>query len=630
MDNYIVSARKYRPATFKSVIGQNALTTTLKNAISNNKLAHAYLFCGPRGVGKTTCARIFAKTINCFSLTAEHEACNECESCVAFNENRSYNIHEMDAASNNSVEDIRDLIDQVRIPPQIGKYKVYIIDEVHMLSTQAFNSFLKTLEEPPKHAIFILATTEKHKIIPTILSRCQVYDFNRINLKDIVEYLTYVAQQEDVTVEEEALNIIAQKADGGMRDALSIFDQTVSYTAGNITYQAVIDNLNVLDYEYYFKLTDAILQGSVVESLLIINDILNHGFEGQHIISGMASHFRNLLISKDPRSAMLFEVGQSIKKRYIDSAKQCTNHLLYTGIEIANECDLNYRVSKNKRLLLELAFIKMCQLTPGPVEVMTPQPTTIKKIEPSVPTISRGVEPHKPKAAVSPTLEAEKPKAPVTDTTEPNTPPAKPSKRPKQEEGKGKLTQRDPHYMPAQGETTDEKATRKGGEDTARVLPTTNNRAKTFSIANHGVSITTVEEDKDEVDSPMENSNHRRKSAFTEEALIDAWKIYTENLVEEKWLKNTMSIYLPKKVNDTLLRITVNTDINKEYLDNNMRSILDWLQEKLQNDLIEMEIVISKAVVNTKAFTSQEIFKEMSETNPALKKLTDDLGLEVK
>ena len=279
MDNYIVSARKYRPSTFKSVIGQNALTTTLKNAISNNKLAHAYLFCGPRGVGKTTCARIFAKTINCFSLTPDYEACNTCESCVAFNENRSYNIHEMDAASNNSVEDIRDLIDKVRIPPQIGKYKVYIIDEVHMLSTQAFNSFLKTLEEPPKHAIFILATTEKHKIIPTILSRCQVYDFNRIGLTDIVEYLTYVAGQENVTVETEALNIIAQKADGGMRDALSIFDQTVSYTAGNVTYKAVIDNLNVLDYEYYFKLTNAILDGNVIDCLIIVNEILNKGFD---------------------------------------------------------------------------------------------------------------------------------------------------------------------------------------------------------------------------------------------------------------------------------------------------------------------------------------------------------------
>lgn len=627
MDNYIVSARKYRPATFKSVIGQNALTTTLKNAISNNKLAHAYLFCGPRGVGKTTCARIFAKTINCFSLTPEQEACNSCESCVAFNENRSYNIHEMDAASNNSVEDIRDLIDQVRIPPQIGKYKVYIIDEVHMLSTQAFNSFLKTLEEPPKHAIFILATTEKHKIIPTILSRCQVYDFNRINLKDIVEYLTYVAKQENVTVEEEALNIIAQKADGGMRDALSIFDQTVSYTAGNITYQAVIDNLNVLDYEYYFKLTDAILQGSVVDSLLIINDILNHGFEGQHIISGMASHFRNLLISKDPRSAMLFEVGPSIKKRYIDSAKQCSNELLYKGIEIANECDLNYRVSKNKRLLLELAFIRMCQLTAG-VGESSIKTASIKQIDASQTT--RTHEPEKLKEKVAPQIEEEEPKAPESKKPEPKAEPAKQTEQPKPEEGKSQLTERDPHYIPAQKEQNNEKSTKKGVEETAKILPTTNNRAKTFSIANHGVSITTVEEDKEEVDSPKQDNNNKRKNTFTEEALIDAWEIYTENLEEEKWLKNTMSIYLPKKVNDTLFQITVNTDINKEYLDNNMRSILDWLQDKLQNDLIEMKIVISKTVVNTKAFTSQEIFKEMSETNPALKKLTDDLGLEIK
>lgn len=626
MDNYIVSARKYRPATFKSVIGQNALTTTLKNAISNNKLAHAYLFCGPRGVGKTTCARIFAKTINCFSLTPEQEACNACESCVAFNENRSYNIHEMDAASNNSVEDIRDLIDQVRIPPQIGKYKVYIIDEVHMLSTQAFNSFLKTLEEPPKHAIFILATTEKHKIIPTILSRCQVYDFNRINLKDIVEYLTYVAKQENVTVEEEALNIIAQKADGGMRDALSIFDQTVSYTAGNITYQAVIDNLNVLDYEYYFKLTDAILQGSVVDSLLIINDILNHGFEGQHIISGMASHFRNLLISKDPRSAMLFEVGLSIKKRYIDSAKKCSNELLYKGIEIANKCDLNYRVSKNKRLLLELAFIRMCQLTAG-VGENSNKTASIKQIDASQTT--RTHEPEKLKETVAPQIEVEEPKAPESKKPEAKAEPAKQTEQPKQEEGKSQLTERDPHYVPAQKKQNNEKSTTKKVEETAKILPSTNNRAKTFSIANHGVSITTVEEEKEDVDSPKQDNN-KRKNTFTEEALIDAWKIYTENLVEEKWLKNTMSIYLPKKVNDTLFQITVNTDINKEYLDNNMRSILDWLQDKLQNDLIEMKIVISKTVVNTKAFTSQEIFKEMSETNPALKKLTDDLGLEIK
>ncbi|HOV71855.1 MAG TPA: DNA polymerase III subunit gamma/tau, partial [Dysgonamonadaceae bacterium] len=368
MDNYIVSARKYRPSTFRSVVGQEALTTTLKNAIINNKLAHAYLFSGPRGVGKTTCARIFAKTINCFHPTADHEACNACESCVAFNEQRSYNIHELDAASNNGVDDIRALIEQVRIPPQIGKYKVYIIDEVHMLSTSAFNSFLKTLEEPPAHAIFILATTEKHKIIPTILSRCQVYDFNRISISDIVHHLEYVAEQENVKAETEALNIIAQKADGGMRDALSIFDQMVSYTGGNITYSAVIDTLNVLDYEYYFKLTDTILAGNVIDCLLILNDIYNRGFEGQYIIGGLASHFRDLLVCKDSRSAQLFQVGSSIRNRYIETAKRCSNEFLYQAIDMANTCDLNYRASKNKRLLVELTMIRLCQLIENPTE----------------------------------------------------------------------------------------------------------------------------------------------------------------------------------------------------------------------------------------------------------------------
>ena len=619
MDNYIVSARKYRPATFKSVIGQNALTTTLKNAISNNKLAHAYLFCGPRGVGKTTCARIFARTINCFHLTPDQEACNSCESCVAFNENRSYNIHEMDAASNNSVEDIRDLIDKVRIPPQIGKYKVYIIDEVHMLSTQAFNSFLKTLEEPPKHAVFILATTEKHKIIPTILSRCQVYDFNRINLSDIVEYLTYVAGQENVIVEEEALNIIAQKADGGMRDALSIFDQTVSYTSGNVTYQAVIDNLNVLDYEYYFKLTDAVLQGSVVDCLLIINDILNHGFEGQHIISGMASHFRNLMISKDPRSAMLFEVGQSIKKRYIDTAKLCSNELLYKGIEIANECDLNYRISKNKRLLLELAFIRMCQLSGGVAGEDNSKPTSIKKIDASQTTRT-----HVPEKAKESVVTKSQVEINVTKTEEPVV------RRAELENNESRLTERDPHYVPTQKEQHIEKSPQKVNEP-VKESPDSGNRPRTFSIANHGVSITTVDDEKkNEAESPQQTNNNKRNNSFTEEALIDAWKSYTESLSEEKLLKNTMTIYLPKLVSDSLIEVLVNTDMNKGYLESNMRAILNWLQNELQNDLIDMKIDISETIVNTKAFTSQEIFQEMSEQNPALSKLRDQLGLEIK
>ena len=363
MENYIVSARKYRPSTFESVVGQRALTTTLKNAIATQKLAHAYLFCGPRGVGKTTCARIFAKTINCMTPTADGEACNQCESCVAFNEQRSYNIHELDAASNNSVDDIRQLVEQVRIPPQIGKYKVYIIDEVHMLSASAFNAFLKTLEEPPRHAIFILATTEKHKILPTILSRCQIYDFNRISVEDTVNHLSYVASKEGITAEPEALNVIAMKADGGMRDALSIFDQVVSFTGGNVTYKAVIENLNVLDYEYYFRLTDCILANNVVDGLLILNEILSKGFDGNNVITGIATHLRDLLLCKDPKTADLFEVGASIRNRYIETARKCSNEFLYKAIDIVNESDLNYRISRNKRLLSDLTIIRLCQLS---------------------------------------------------------------------------------------------------------------------------------------------------------------------------------------------------------------------------------------------------------------------------
>lgn len=363
MENYIVSARKYRPSTFESVVGQRALTTTLKNAIATGKLAHAYLFCGPRGVGKTTCARIFAKTINCMSPTPEGEACNQCESCTAFNEQRSYNIHELDAASNNSVDDIRQLVEQVRIPPQIGKYKVYIIDEVHMLSASAFNAFLKTLEEPPRHAIFILATTEKHKILPTILSRCQIYDFNRIGVEDTVAHLAYVASKEGITAEPEALNVIALKADGGMRDALSIFDQVVSFTGGRITYQSVIENLNVLDYEYYFKLTDHFIENKVSDALLLLNDVLNKGFDGSHFITGLSSHFRDLLVSKDPATLPLLEVGASIRQRYQTQAQKCPLPFLYRAMKLCNDCDLNYRASKNKRLLVELTLIQVAQIT---------------------------------------------------------------------------------------------------------------------------------------------------------------------------------------------------------------------------------------------------------------------------
>ncbi len=363
MENFIVSARKYRPDTFESVIAQKAITNTLKNAIKSNQLAHAYLFCGPRGVGKTTCARIFAKTINCSNLTSETEACNECESCVSFNSSRSFNIHELDAASNNSVDDIRNLTDQVRIPPQMGRYSVYIIDEVHMLSAQAFNAFLKTLEEPPNHAIFILATTEKHKIIPTILSRCQIFDFNRIGVSDITSHLEYVAKSEGVEVESEGLNVIAQKADGAMRDALSIFDQIVSFSGKKVTYKDVITNLNVLDYDYYFKLVNQFLKNDVTQVLLTFDDILSHGFDGHHFINGLSNHFRDLLVCKDPATVQLLEVGGEIKEQYKQQAGLAGSDFLLEALQISNECDYQYKLSQNKRLLVELAIIRIAQLT---------------------------------------------------------------------------------------------------------------------------------------------------------------------------------------------------------------------------------------------------------------------------
>lgn len=362
MDNFIVSARKYRPSTFESVVGQKSITTTLKNAIKNNHMAHAYLFCGPRGVGKTTCARIYAKTINCQNLTADTEPCNECESCVSFNKDRSYNIHELDAASNNTVDDIRNLIDQVRIPPQLGKYSVYIIDEVHMLSASAFNAFLKTLEEPPEHAIFILATTEKHKILPTILSRCQVFNFSRITVEDASEHLSFVAKSENVQAEAEALNVIAQKADGAMRDALSIFDQIVSFSGKNITYENTIANLNVLDYDYFFKLTDAFLNEDVATSFMLFDEILDKGFDGLHFLSGLSCHFRDLLVAKDGKTAQLLEVGAGIKTQYLEQSKKTTPYFLFQAIRATNQAELNYRGSQNKRLTVELALINLCQI----------------------------------------------------------------------------------------------------------------------------------------------------------------------------------------------------------------------------------------------------------------------------
>ena len=571
MDNFIVSARKYRPTTFQSVVGQKSLTITLKNAITSNKLAHAYLFSGPRGVGKTTCARIFAKTINCLNLTAEKEACNVCESCVAFNEQRSYNIHELDAASNNSVDDIRSLVDQVRVPPQIGRYKVYIIDEVHMLSASAFNAFLKTLEEPPAYAIFILATTEKHKIIPTILSRCQVYDFNRISIKDTVEHLQYVAQKEGVFAEESALNIIANKADGGMRDALSIFDQTVSYTGGNVTYQAVIENLNVLDFEYYFKLTDAILSGNVADCLLILDDILNRGFEGQHIISGISSHFRDLLVCTDATTVQLFQVGETIRARYVEMAKRCDSQFLYKAIDLANECDLHYRLSKNRRLLIELTLIRLCQLTGMPTPPNNDSSKKeIKSIQPT---------PQQPNAQ-QPTVQAVMPASAASTPPSPSPPIAQPGVK------------------------------------------------KMLSATGMGVSLSSIQNKKEEVEAEKTAETQQVKvDKFTESELIAAWKEYAEGLNEEILLQRAMLASLPKLVGETQIEVEVSQPLSKQHLENT--PVIAFLREKLKNDGINMTINISKTSTITKPLTDREIFDEMAKVNPSLQQLSNELGLEL-
>lgn len=583
MNNYIVSARKYRPSTFKSVVGQKALTTTLKNAIASQKLAHAYLFCGPRGVGKTTCARIFAKTINCFSPTADGEACNACESCVAFNEQRSLNIHELDAASNNSVEDIRSLIDQVRISPQIGKYKVYIIDEVHMLSSAAFNAFLKTLEEPPRHAIFILATTEKHKILPTILSRCQIYDFSRISIADIVEHLQYVAKEEDVTAEEDALNVLAQKADGGMRDALSIFDQVVSFTGGNVTYRAVIDNLNVLDYEYYFRLTDAVLNGNVVDSLLTVNEILSKGFEGGNVITGLAGHLRDLLLCRDPQTAQLFEVGASIRDRYIETAKKCENKFLYEAIDIANSADLNYRASKNKRLLIDLTLIKLCQL------ISTPE------------------DDQKKKSVIKPIAEAKTTPQQQTHNNQQNTPKQTPIQ----------ATLKQPSVV----------APPPNIQAPPKREPIENSGVKQHRPL--GVSISAFTQKKEEKEEISQSNSPQLSESFTENELIEEWKKFADSLTEEVLLKNAMTTCFPTLLNATTFEVVVNNQGQEERLIDDGANILSVLRSNLRNTQIMMQVRVSVENEKKLAFTAREKFELMAQENPNVLRLSNEFGLEI-
>ena len=583
MDNYIVSARKYRPSTFRSVVGQKSLTTTLKNAIQSNKLAHAYLFCGPRGVGKTSCARIFAKTINCLNPTADGEACNACESCRAFNEQRSYNIHELDAASNNSVDDIRTLIDQVRIPPPIGKYKVFIIDEVHMLTTAAFNAFLKTLEEPPHHALFILATTEKHKVLPTILSRCQIYDFSRISIADMVEHLQYVSSQEGVTAEPEALNVIAQKADGGMRDALSIFDQVVSFTNGNITYQAVIDNLNVLDYEYYFRLTDAILSGNVRASLLILNEILGKGFDGQNIITGLAGHFRDLLVCRDESTLVLFEVGASIRDRYKEMAKHCPDQLLFKAIELANTCDLNYRASRNKRLLLELTLIQLCQLTQ--VAVDDKKKALIEPIagtNPSSQAVNSG-QPQQPPQAPSVTAAAGAPQVMSTHM---------------------------PSSVPAPPPSTAPNPARK----TARPM---------------GISMKEIGVEKPKQQTVQQATTNVKEvvTPFDNDSLVREWDNYAATIDKKVYLKNTMINCKPTLQENYYFEVAVHNPGQQEELINNAIHILPFLRQHLNNSRIQMRVRIVEGNEKHLAYTSTEKLELLMKINPTLGRLRDEFNL---
>ena len=574
MENYVVSARKYRPQTFESVVGQQALTQTLQNAIRQNHLAHAYLFCGPRGVGKTTCARIFAKTINCLNPQNGFDACNECESCKAFNEQRSFNIHELDAASNNSVEDIRSLIDQVRIPPQIGKYSVYIIDEVHMLSAGAFNALLKTLEEPPSYAIFILATTEKHKVLPTILSRCQVYDFNRITVPDTIAYLQKVAAHEGIAVSEEALNVVAQKADGGMRDALSIFDQLVAFCGNTITYEQTIAVLNVLNADYYFSLVDKALAHDVAGALLLFNDVLNNGFDAGHFVIGFAQHLRDVLVSKDPQTLPLLEIGDSIRARYGEQAKRCHPIWIFQALDILNTCDINYRTARNKRLTVELALIKLCQLG---VAQNVPQsaPQTAK-------TAPRPADPAKPVNPAEPAKPAEQ----LSTTSQPSVPTASIPKMPKIGLAFGAKKEE----APKENQSS-----------------TTNNQ------------------------SPMTKTPAQEESnrPFTADQLRDAWVGLAAAHKEELRLKELMEIYAPQLIGEQQAQIVLPNPWQLAEMRKALPNLLRQLRAQLHNEHLSIELIQAEFNQEQMAFTAEEKYALMAEQNPALAQLKETLDLQI-
>lgn len=611
MSDYIVSARKYRPSTFNTVVGQKALVQTLKNAITNNKLAHAYLFCGPRGVGKTTCARIFAKTINCEHRTSDGEACNECDSCRSMGEQRSYNVYELDAASNNSVDNIRELIDQVQIPPQIGKYKVFIIDEVHMLSTQAFNAFLKTLEEPPKHAIFVMCTTEKQKILPTILSRCQTYDFQRISTQDIADQLAYIAKQEDIKTEPQALLTIARKADGGMRDALSVFDQISSFTSGNVTYQATIENLNILDYELFFRLTDAALQGNIPAALVMLDEVIRKGFDPQYFIGGWAGHLRDLMVSQDPATLKLIEAGPELAVRYQQQAVNCKPYFLYNAVMIANDCDFNYRNSRNKRLSVEIAIVRICQLL-NPMQIpQQPQKAPMQIVQGSGSNVSRSAS-TQPTTAANPVAAAQ-PIAPALQTpaVQPRVAPAQPS-----------VPQTiQPRVVPTpqpQAASTPRPVQR------GAAMP---GRGSSMMASLHNGTVSQPNQPVQTIAAlPAEEQNE----PVDDSALISQWNDYTQNITSEKFLLTAMLNSRVTLQEGKTISVLVKSEEQSQRIEEHREEILSHLRSELHNTHLQLVVSIAKDEELKLAFTPRERMDEIQNDNPEIvKDLVNTFGLEL-
>lgn len=568
MDHYIVSARKYRPSTFGTVIGQKALTATLKHAIATDRLAHAYLFCGSRGVGKTSCARIFAKTINCLNRTPDGEACNECDSCRAFNNGTSLNIIELDAASHNGVDDIKALIEQVLVPPTEGRYRVFIIDEVHMLSSAAFNAFLKTLEEPPEYVIFILATTEKHKIIPTILSRCQIYDFNRITVTDMVEHLKNVASAEGITVDPAALNVIAGKADGAMRDALSIFDQVAAASMGNITYQNTIENLNILDSAYYNRLVDAFLKGDVPEALLIYKEIRDKGFDSQFFINGLALYLRDLMLAYQPSTLQLLDASDEVRAQIAQTAQKCTPAFIYAAMEFCNDADLNFRIATNKQFLIELTLVKLCQLTAS--RASSGKTSGLKPVASTAQQPQNVQQPQhvSPQTAYRPQV---------------------------------------PHYQPPQA------VRQKAGS-----LPK-------FSINGNKPDANGIEDTEGSQESP----SHRRATAYTDEQLREAWLEYAEAHPTERILVNTMKAALPEKKDGHLYRISVDDTIQIDTINESKPDILKFLHDRLVNDSVDFLVEQRVGEAPPSTWTQREVLQHMIEKQPQLGKIISDFGLTV-